>query len=256
MSVIATWLATKLLFFPVKMISIYPSHYEMAFEEVRFRNDEGLLLHGWFFVGKKPDRTLLFLHGNAGNIGDRVPKIEVLRKIGWNIFIIDYRGYGGSEGSPSIEGLQRDADAAYLWLVTGRDESRIPPERIILWGESLGGVYATDIASREPVGGLILEGTFTSLRDIAAAHYPFVPKVLVPDLYRSIDRIRKIQSPVLILHGTEDETIPHAMGKRLFENAPHPKRFYAVPGAHHNDVYQVGKEYLSQIEGCLNEAGL
>ncbi|MBI2082363.1 MAG: alpha/beta hydrolase [Deltaproteobacteria bacterium] len=253
---IVTWLATKLLFFPIKSISFYPSQMETPYEEVRFKNDEGLLLHGWFFPGTKPDRTLLFLHGNAGNIGDRLDHIKQLLKIGWNIFIFDYRGYGGSEGSPSIEGLQKDTDAAYRWLVSGKEGTKFLPEQIVVWGESLGGAYATDLATREPLRALILQSTFTSLHDIAQTHYPFIPKPIVPDIYRSIDKVRKIRSPLLVIHGTSDETVPFWMGKKLFESAPHPKRFYEVKEALHNNGYEIGKkEYLSQIEVFLNEAG-
>lgn len=252
-----TFLVTKLLFFPVKPIAVLPSQSEIPYEEVRFRNEEGLLLHGWFFPGKIPRRTLLFCHGNAGNIGDRLEKIKFLYRIGWNIFIFDYRGYGGSEGSPTIKGLQRDTDAAYRWLVSGKETTKIPPEQIILWGESLGGALATDLAARENIGGLILQSTFTSLHDIGKKHYPFVPSSLVPDVYRSIDTIRKIRTPLLVVHGTEDETVPFGMGRQLYESAPHPKRFYEIKGGHHNDCTAVGKgEYLRQIEEFLNEIGV
>ncbi len=249
------WFATKLMFFPVKAIAAYPSHLEIPYEEVRFHNEEGLLLHGWFFHGKRSPLTLLFLHGNAGNIGDRLEMIRFLSRIGWNIFIIDYRGYGGSQGSPTIPGVIEDSDAAYRWLTRGKPETT--PGKVVIWGESLGGALATELASREPAGALILQSTFTSLRDIGKFHYPFLPSALAPDLFRSIETIRKIRSPLLVVHGTEDETVPYSMGQRLYEAAPHPKRFYEIPGAHHNDTHLFGKnEYLLQIEEFLNEAGL
>lgn len=246
-------LVAKFLFFPLKVIEYYPSRLEIPYEEVHLKNDEGQRLHGWFFPGKT-DRTLLYLHGNAGNIGDRLDKVQFLRRIGWSIFIFDYRGYGGSEGNPTIEGVQRDSDAAFRYLTAMR---KIPNEQIVLFGESLGGALAVDLAAREVVDSVILESTFTSLREIARNAYPFVPAAAIPDAYRSIDRIRHIKSPLLVIHGQDDEIIPFEMAKRLFEAAPHPKRFYAAEGAHHNDVYLVGRlEYLKTIREFLSETGL
>ncbi len=250
--VIAMVLA-KFIFFPTKVLALYPSQTEMPYEEVRLKNEEGQLLHGWFFPGKK-ERTLLYLHGNAGNIGDRLDKIRFLRRIGWSLFIVDYRGYGGSEGSPTVAGVLKDTDTAYLYLT---QKKKIPPEQVILFGESLGGAMAIDLASREPLGGMILESTFTSLRDMARFIFPIIPTAIAPDSLRSLSSIRRIKSPLLVIHGTKDETVPYEMGKRLFEAAPHPKRFYTVPGAMHNDAYVVGNlEYLKQIEEFLAGVGL
>ncbi len=179
----------------------------------------------------------------------------MLRQANASLLIFDYRGYGGSEGAPTLEGVVQDTNAAYRWLTGGN--VRTPPEKIILFGESLGGALAVDLACREPVGGVILESTFTSLRDLAQKVYPFVPSRLVPDVYRSREIIRGLTAPLLVIHGTDDEIVPFSMGQALFGAAPHPKRFYAVPGAHHNDVPAVGgREYLRQIEEFLNAAGL
>lgn len=246
---IGSLLVAQYLFFPQKGIQFNPAQFQMPYEEVRLRNDDGQRLHGWFFPGTKA-QTLLYLHGNAGNISNRLDKIQFLRQIGWSLFIFDYRGYGDSEGSPSIEGVLKDSEAALRYLVRSR---QIPTEQIILFGESLGGALATDLASREPFGGVILESNFTSLRDMAQSAYPFVPDLIVPDVYRSIEFIRQIKAPLLIIHGAQDHIIPVEMGKRLFKSAPHPKRFYSVPQASHNDVYVVGqREYLRQIEEFLD----
>ena len=245
-------LVAQFLFFPSKRLNFSPSQFQLNAEEVRFQNGSGQPLHGLFFPGPR-DRTLLFFHGNAGNIGDRLDKIRVLKKIGWNIFIFDYRGYGGSEGFPTIDGIIEDSEAALRYLTGIR---KIPNEEILLFGESLGGAPASRLGSREPFGGLILESTFTSLRDMAKSVYPFVPAAAVPDAYRSLDHLRTIKSPLLVMHGTADEIIPFEMGKKLFEAAPHPKRFYPVRGAHHNDVYLIGgSNYLRQIEEFLAETG-
>jgi fermentation-respiration switch protein FrsA (DUF1100 family) len=246
-------IVAKFIFFPVKAHDYLPSQLETPYEEVFFKNEEGLALHGWFFVGKK-DRTLLYLHGNAGNIGDRVDKIRFLKGLGWNIFAFDYRGYGLSQGSPTIEGVLEDSRAALHYLT---EKIGIPNEQIVLLGESLGGAMAVDLAHAEPVAAVILESTFTTLRDLAHEVYRFLPSGVAPDVYRSIDLIRHIKAPVLVIHGAEDEIVSFSMGKKLFEAAPHPKRFFSVPGAHHNDVYEkAGKDYLREIEEFFSAAGI
>lgn len=245
-------LAAKFLFFPTKVHQYHPSQMDGPMEDLFFDSTEGLRLHGWFFAGKRNDRTLVYFHGNAGNIGDRVEKIRFLQKIGWNVFAFDYRGYGMSQGSPSIEGVLDDGRAAMRFLT---EKIGIPNEQIILFGESLGGAVAVEIAAEEPVAAVILESTFTTLRDLAHSVYRFLPEAAVPDSYRSIDLIRRLKAPVLVIHGTEDEIVPFPMGKKLFESAPHPKRFFSVPNAHHNDVFEVaGKEYLGEIESFLAAA--
>jgi len=246
-------LAEKFVFFPLKVLEFYPSQLQIPYQDIRFKNGEDLTLHGWFFPGKR-DQTLLFLHGNAGNIGSRLDKVRHLKRIGWNIFIFDYRGYGGSEGTPTVEGVLRDSETALRYLV---ETCKIPNEQIILFGESLGGALAVDLATREPLGGVILESTFTSLREISKRLYPFIPAAVVPDTYRSIDLIRKIKAPLLVIHGTDDEMIPFEMGRGLFNAAPHPKRFYGIPKAKHTDTFLAGgSEYLKQIEEFLTEVGL
>jgi uncharacterized protein len=246
--------AAKFLFFPTKVHQYHPSQIDGPLEDLFFDSTDGLRLHGWFFTGKRKDRTLLYLHGNAGNIGDRIDKARFLQRIGWNVFAFDYRGYGMSQGSPSIEGVLDDGRAAMRFLT---DKIGIPNDQIILFGESLGGAMAVEIAAEEPVAAVILESTFTSLRELSQAVYRFLPEAATPDAYHSNDLIRRSKAPVLVIHGSEDEIVPFSMGKRLFESAPHPKRFFGVAGAHHNDVYEVaGKDYLKEIEEFLAAAGL
>ncbi len=257
MTGLAESIASKFIFFPVKVIEFYPSQLEIPYQDVRFKNETGQTLHGWFFPGKKPekaDHTLLYFHGNAGNIGDRLDKIQLLRKLGWNIFIFDYQGYGGSEGTPTIEGVLTDSMSAFQYLT---ETKKIPNEQIVLFGESLGGAMAVDIANREIVGAVILESTFTSLAELAQHVYKILPDFAVPDVYRSVELIRHIKAPLLVIHGDEDEVVPFEMGKKLYDAAPHPKKFYAIPKAHHNDTYVVGKlDYLKEIEEFLAAAGV
>ncbi len=246
-------LTNKLLFFPVKVIGVYPSQLEIPYREGFFNNDDGHRLHGWFFPGKS-DRTLFFLHGNAGNIGDRVDRIRFLSKIGWNIFIFDYRGFGGSEGSPTIKGVIQDSRAALRYLC---ETLGFQGEQIVLFGESLGGALAIELGSEAPFEAVILESTFTSLHEMAQTAYPFIPQALVPNAFHSVEKIRQLKSPLLVIHGTNDPVVPFSMGKKLFEAAPHPKRFYVVEGAVHNDVYlRGGSDYLKVLEEFLSEIGL
>jgi fermentation-respiration switch protein FrsA (DUF1100 family) len=177
-----------------------------------------------------------------------------LKKLGWNIFAFDYRGYGLSQGSPTLEGVVEDSRTAFKYLT---EKIGLPNEQIVLFGESLGGAMAVDLAHAEPVAATILESTFTSLRDLSQEVYRFLPSGAAPDVYRSINLIREVKSPVLVIHGVEDEIVPFAMGKKLFDAAPHPKRLFAVPKARHNDVFEVAKdEYLKEIEEFLAAVGL
>lgn len=244
----------KFLFFPTKVHSYHPSQIDGSVEDLFFEAEPGIRLHAWFFAGKRKDRTLLYLHGNAGNIGDRVDKIQFLRKLGWNVFVFDYQGYGLSQGSPSLDGVLNDSRAALHYLT---EKVGIPNEQIVLFGESLGGAMAVTLGQEEPVAAVILESTFTSLRDLAHEVYRFLPSGVAPDIYKSLENIRHIKSPILVIHGLEDEIVPFSMGKKLFETAPHPKRFFGVPGAHHNDVYEIARsDYLQEIEEFLSAAGL
>jgi len=250
---LTTWLAVRLLFFPTRTIELYPGQWDLNFEEVMFGSADKIALHAWFMPGGSPNRTLIYYHGNAGNIGDRLPKLKRLHQIGMNIFIFDYRGYGGSEGQPSLEGVVEDSLAAYRYVLSRGD---IDPNHIILYGESLGGALALQVAMQEKISGLILESTFTSLMDMKQASYPFVPNRMVPDMYRSIDLIRNVHEPILILHGTKDRTIPFRMGEQLFQAAPPPKRFLPIEGADHSDIYDMEPEQtLQQIEEFLAEIG-
>lgn len=250
-------IAAKFLFFPEKVLEFYPSRLEIPYEDVRFQNDEGLTLHGWYFPGKcapQAETTLLYLHGNAGNMGDRLDKIQFLKRFGWSLFAFDYRGYGGSEGTPSIEGVVKDSEAAFRYLAETR---KTPDKKIVLFGESLGGAMAVHLAHQGPVAAVILEGTFTSLRDLGSRIYRFLPSLAIPDVYRSVDLIKHVKAPVLVIHGTDDEIVPFEMGQRLYDAAPHPKRIFPVKNAHHNDAYVTAKlDYLKEVEEFLAAAGL
>ena len=197
-------------------------------------------LHGWWVPATAPTigQVLLF-HGNAGNIGDRIPHIALLNGAGFDVLAFDYRGYGRSAGRPSEHGTYEDARAA---------REALGPGRTFYLGESLGGAIALELAIHHPPAGLILQSTFTSVRAMARLHYPFIPRALVPDAYRSLDLIPRLRAPLLVLHGARDAIVPLMDGEELHRAAPEPKRI-EVFDAGHNDM--VGPRWIEAIAGWV-----
>jgi uncharacterized protein len=239
-------LERHLLYYPSKEIEGDPSDRGLAYENLSILTEDGLRLHGWFVPCPGARRTLLILHGNAGNISHRIPWIEMLRGLEAHVLAIDYRGYGRSEGVPYEKGLYRDAGAAYAWW---NERFRGTDQRLIVVGESLGGAVAVDLAARVPVAGLVLQSTFTSAWDMAKTMLPF--GLLQPLMFIHFDsaaKIRHVASPKLFIHGNRDDIVPIRLGKRLFDAAPAPKEFYEVRGASHNDLLWVaGHDYTRRL---------
>ena len=233
-------LENRLVFFPFKYPRGYwkPESFGLKVEDCYFRTTDDLQLHGWLVSTERAIGTLLWCHGNAGNITDRLDNLAKLAKFPINIFIFDYRGYGKSEGSPTEEGVYLDAVAAYDYLIS---RPEIDPERIVVFGRSLGGAVAVDLATKRSSAGLVLESTFTSAKDMARSAFGFLPVHLIMKTdFDSFQKIPQIRVPLLFLHGTDDRTVPFALGRKLFEAANAPKDFYDIPGADHNDTYIVG----------------
>ena len=188
---------------------------------------------------------VLLCHGNAGNVGDRVLHAALLAGQGLEVLLFDYRGYGRSTGRPHEEGLDHDARAA---LAAATARRGVDPSRIFYLGESLGGAVALALALERPPRGLVLQSTFTGIRDMARLHYAFVPPFLVPDAYPSLRRIAALRAPLLVVHGDRDEIVPFSHGQRLFAAAPEPKRWHPVANAGHNDLLAVaGTGYAAAI---------
>jgi hypothetical protein len=229
------------LFFPERSLSATPQAEGLAYEDVWFPASDGVVLHGWLVPAPGARVTLLWFHGNAGNIGDRVPNIVFLhRRLRANVFIFDYRGYGRSQGSHfdlSEEATYRDGEGALAYLGTRADLGRT---QIVYFGRSLGAAIAVEMARRQPPAALILESPFTTLKDIARVHYPFLPLSFLRTKYESLRKIREIRVPLLILHGDRDEVVPLEHARRLHAVANEPKHLYVIRGAHHNDTYVVG----------------
>jgi fermentation-respiration switch protein FrsA (DUF1100 family) len=241
----------RFIYFPSRELLATPRKWQLPFEEVWFGPEAGL--HGWFVPGSSPV-TFLWLHGNAGNISHRLEWLQRLHsRLGVNVFIFDYQGYGQSRGYPSEENTYRDARAALHYL---RMRGDVEVDRIVYFGKSLGGAVAVQLASEEPPYRLVLNAPFASILDMARLHYPFLP--LGPILrtrYASINKIGEVRAPVLIVHGEADEIVPLAQARRLYDAASEPKRLLVVEGAGHNDLLPIGGlRYLDVLgEFCLSE---
>ncbi|MFC1824638.1 alpha/beta hydrolase [Thermodesulfobacteriota bacterium] len=226
------------IFFPDTSLDLHPKDFQLEHEDVFFDTEDGRKLHGWFFPldGEKP--IILFFHGNAGNISHRLDNITHLVKRGLQVFIFDYRGYGKSSGRPSEKGLYLDGIAAYDYLVRKR---HFTPDRIVLFGRSLGGAVAVEVALQRSVRAIIAESAFTSTRGMAKTMWLFRPIAgLLPAHYNNHEKIKNIEAPKLIIHGINDELVPFHMGQALHDAAPTPKFFFPIKGAGHNDTYIVG----------------
>lgn len=245
------WLERKLVFYPVKWLQGSPAQLDLRYEDVTVKTSDGLKLHAWFVPSPNERARLFFLHGNAGNIGDRISRLPELVKRGISVFLLDYRGYGQSEGIPSELGIYADAEAGLAWLKRraspGGASQNVP---IIYHGESLGSAVAIELAvSNELPRKLIIEGGFTSARDMAKLMYSFLGTTL-PLTYKfdSVSKIKNVSRPLLSIHGIEDDVVPFSLGQKLFEAHPGPKEFFTVPGAHHNDLISVaGMKYYDRI---------
>lgn len=233
-------MVTTFLFFPGKNFYALPKDFGLSEEEVFLTTQDGVRLHGWFFAIPESPATLLFFHGNAGNISGRLFKAKGWIERGVSVFLIDYRGYGRSDGKikKGID-LLEDAKAALVWL---EKEKRIPSGRIILYGESIGSYPAIALAGEKKFSGLVLEAPFTTLLDLAGIHYNWVPEILLKDFpMKNEDAISRAKAPVFILHGDQDEICPVKFGERLYELAPSPKELYVVQGGRHNDLPEVAQ---------------
>ena len=247
-----TQLEQRFIFFPSSEIVSTPDQVGLAYEDVFFTTSDGLRLHAWYVPGTT-DITLLWFHGNGGNISHRVDDLAMFHhRLGANLMIIDYRDYGRSEGRPSEQGTYRDARAALLY-VQGRPG--VSPDRIVYFGRSLGTAVAVELAVAHPPLALILVSPFASLADMARIAFPRLPAHwLVRNKYNSLTRLKKVHCPLLILHGDQDETVPISQGEKLFGAANPPKRFQVLSGAGHNDSLSSGNtDHWDALEEFLAE---
>ena len=244
-------LEKTLVCFPERAHHGRPEDFGLQPRDLYFETQDRVRLHGWLFVRDPQAPFLLWCHGNAGNISHRLDNIARLQSVGINVFIFDYRGYGKSEGSMSEPGFYLDGKAAWETLLR---EGPVPPSRVVLFGRSLGCAMAADLATRVPAAGLILESGFPHRGAMAKVHYPLVfSERFLSGRFDTLSRLKRINIPVLVVHGDQDTIVPLRLGRRLFEAAPEPKTWYEIKGADHNDTYLVGGEnYFRELRETID----
>ena len=244
----------NLLYFPdmpTRQIQATPGVIGLDFDSVTLTTSDNEQLDAWFVPADPARGTLLFCHGNAGNNSHRLDSIRQFHELGLSVLIFDYRGFGQSTGKPTEKGSYRDADAAWQYLVEQRG---IPPEHIILFGRSLGASIAAELATRQTAAGVILESAFTSVPDVAAKYYPWLPvRWMSRYQYNTRKQLADIHSPVLIVHSRDDEIIPYTNGEHLFEAANEPKLFLELRGGHNDGFMVSGDSYVRGLEVFINE---
>lgn len=234
-------LQPRLVYFPITGLQMIPTQVGLRYEDVNFETRDGLRLHGWYIPVRGASYTVLFLHGNAGNISHRLESLAIFNRLGLNTFIIDYRGYGNSQGTPDENGTYQDALAAWDHL---RQAKQKKPEDIILFGRSLGGAVAAWLATQVNPGGLILESTFTSLPDLGADHYWFLPvRWLSRYQYSTQAQLSAVSAPVLIAHSRDDRIVSFRHAQNLYAVANPPKQFLELRGGHNEGFVVSGDAY-------------
>ena len=247
-AVLLTTLQDRLIFFPTRGGRVVGDGADLE-----LRASDGTRLHARYIERPNARQTLLYLHGNAGNLAERGDLLARLSTLGANVLALEYRGYGRSDGQPSENGLYDDARAAYAWAI-----ARVPARRVVLLGESLGGGPACELASTLEVGGVILLSTFTSIADMAARQFPWLPvRLLVRTRFDNLAKMSRMSAPKLIVHSRTDEIVPFDMGQRLFAAAMDPKTALWLGAAGHNEtlyceetprVLEVIRNFLRDIE--------
>ena len=251
--VILTLFQRKFIYFPYKLDKQfeYP-RYVSNMEEVFITCENGNTINGLYASGRDTFPTVLIFHGNAGNITHRDIILQGFNRLGYGVLLIDYQGYGKSEGTPSEKNLYLDGKASLDWL---SKEKKVAPEEIVLFGKSLGSGVAVELATKNSFKGLILESPFTSIASVARSHFPykfFPVNLLLIDKFDNAAKIQRVESPLLITHGTEDTIVDKKEGEKLYKQANMPKELYLIEGADHNNIqYYNPQNYWAKIEEWL-----
>jgi fermentation-respiration switch protein FrsA (DUF1100 family) len=261
----ASWLLLPLVFFllgfrfllpwvlfkPAREISRTPEAYDMSFEDVTLTTSDDVKLNGWYVPAENARGSLLFFHGNAGNISDRLSSIEIFHDLGFSVFIIDYRGYGKSEGSCSISGVTVDALTAWNWLTV---EKGARPDEIVVFGRSIGGAVSMELMRHVKPHALILESTFCSLPDMIRVSYlaPFA-RFVIGDVWNSAEAAATLVIPVLSIHSPDDEIVPYKLGRRLYEAIASEKAFVEIHGGHNDGFLDSCDIYRPALDAFLTK---
>ncbi len=239
------------LYFPDSSLVSNPSALQLDYDELYLNSSDGNKIHAWYIEHKNPRAHVLFFHGNAGNISHRLDSIKFFHDLGLSTLIIDYQGYGLSEGKASEKGSYDDALAAWDYLTKTKN---INPENIIIFGRSLGGGVASWLASEKPSGLVIMESTFSSVAEMGKDIYPYLPVRLLTRIhYNNKERIRHIKTPVLIVHSKTDELIPYKHGRMLYELANEPRRFLEIQGGHNDGFFLSRDFYKENLDNFIKE---
>ena len=236
---------------PGRELDATPAAAGLDYEDAWIDTADGERLHGWFVPAHGARGTVLFFHGNAGNISHRLESLQIFNRLGVNVLIVDYRGYGQSSGQPGEEGSYRDAEAAWDYLVSTRG---IPPGRIVIFGRSLGGAVGAWLASRPDVmpAGVVIESCFSSGLDMGRRLYPVLPVRLITRIgYPVTDYVTKIDSPLMVVHSRDDEIIPFDMGRAIFDAAREPKTFLEIGGDHNAGFWISRERYVPTLDTFL-----
>ena len=244
------WREPHLIYYPDRTPFITPA----GITNLNLITSDGVQIHGWFIPAPAARVTVLLLHGNAGNISDRLEKIQILRAVGAEVCIIDYRGYGRSAGTPNDAGTYRDARAAYDYLTKTLHRST---HNIVVYGESLGSAVAVELATQAPVGGVIIEEAFTSVPDVAQKLLKILPvRWLVRNRYDTLHKISRLSAPLLIFHSRQDEMFPYQYAERLLAAAPEPKQLVELHGGHNDAFWESQDVYRQALRQFFNPPAL
>ena len=244
---------SRLVFYPEtgREIVATPAQFGLQYEDIRLKTSDGISLHGWYVPAAQPRGTVLFLHGNAGNISHRLDSVQMFHRLGYSTLIFDYRGYGNSGGTPGEQGTYRDAEAAWRYLT---EQRHVPACRIALFGESLGGAVGAWLAVRQQPAALVIASGFTSVPDLAQHYYPYLPvRWLARIRYDTRAYLRSVAAPVLIAHSPEDDIVPFEHGRALFAAAHPPRQFLELAGGHNDGFIFMREAWVGALGNFLGE---
>jgi fermentation-respiration switch protein FrsA (DUF1100 family) len=246
---LAFWFQDRLVYFPDPHLVADPHTIGLDFEELVVTTGDGVRVHGWLVTHPAARCTILLCHGNAGNISHRLDSVRLFHAVGAQVALFDYRGYGRSSGRPSEVGTYRDAEAVWRHLV---EERGLAPGEIVVFGRSLGAAVAAELAARHQPAGLILEAAFTSLPDLGAVAYPWLPvRLLARMRYDTRRRVADIACPKLIAHSVDDEIVPVRMGRAIHDAAAPPKELFLMRGDHNQAFLITGDEYTDRMRDFI-----
>lgn len=248
------YLEHTMVFHPGVGINLTPDSEGLAFDDLYLKTSDGLLINAWFVKASNKAATVLYVHSNDGDMDDggRLEKIKFFHDLGINVLIFDYRGFGRSQGHPTEQGVYLDAQAAYDYLKTRSD---IDQNRIIVYGTSLGGAVAIDLATKRKFAALIVDSCFTNAKDIAEEWYPFLPSWMMSIKFDNVSKVGNLNIPKLFMHSSQDEMVPRQIGERLFAAAANPKEFLLTSGGHNDGQFMRVVTMRDQFKKFLTKYG-